>query len=286
MTTVLDILQKGTDFLVRKGVEEARLNMQHMLAERLKCERMQLYMDFDKPLDDADVEVLREWVKRRGAGEPLQHILGKVVFADLSIKVDGRALIPRPETEELVEKLIERHPAPPARVLDVGCGSGVIGLSLAKRFGEATQVLLVDLSADARALAEENRQSLQVDNAEVRASDLFLGIEATEKFDLIVANLPYIASAEISELDVEVQQEPQAALDGGETGLEMMLRFLAECTDFLRPAGRVAMEFGEGQADALLAAASSTSLENIEIEKDLSGHERFLFAGFSESTQS
>jgi release factor glutamine methyltransferase len=285
MTTVLDILQKGTDFLVRKGVDEARLNMQHMLAGRLECDRMQLYVDFDKPLDDADVEVLRDWVKRRGAGEPLQHILGKVEFCDYVFAIDGRALIPRPETEELVEMLMERFSTPPTRVLDVGCGSGVIGLSLAKRFGEGTLALLVDVSEEARSLAEENRQALEIDNAEVKASDLFSGIEAGEKFDLIVANLPYIASDEIAGLDVEVQRDPRAALDGGETGLEIMLRFLAECKDFVNPAAVVAMEFGEGQAGALTSAAEAAGLENIEIVKDLSGHKRFLFADISGNSQ-
>ena len=285
MTTVLDILQKGTDFLARKGVEEARLTMQHMLADRLDCERMQLYVDFDKPLNDADVEVLRDWVKRRGAGEPLQHILGKVEFADFEFAVDARALIPRPETEELVAMLIERHSTPPARVLDVGCGSGVIGLSLAKRFGDSTQALLVDLSDEARSLAEENRQALEIDNAEVRASDLFSAVAAGEQFDVIVANLPYIASSEIAGLDVEVQRDPRAALDGGESGLEIMHRFVNDCRPFLAGGGVVAMEFGEGQAEALTSAAEAAGLENIEIVKDLSGHERFLFAGISENSQ-
>ena len=285
MTTVLDILQKGTDFLVRKGIDEARLNMQHMLAARLKCERMQLYVDFDRPLNEEDVEVLREWVKRRGAGEPLQHIIGTVEFADQEFAVDGRALIPRPETEELVEMLIERHPSPPARVLDVGCGSGVIGLSLAKKFGDGTKVFLVDLSDEARSLAEENRQSLSIDNVEMQVSDLFSGFDSGQRFDLIVANLPYIASAEIEELEVEVQADPRPALDGGETGLEIMLRFLRECPAFLAAGGKVAMEFGEGQAEALKAAAEASNLENIEIVKDLSGHERFLFAGISENSQ-
>jgi release factor glutamine methyltransferase len=284
MTTVLDILQKGTDFLARKEVEEARLTMQHMLAERLNCERMQLYVDFDRPLDEADVKILREWVKRRGSGEPLQHILGSVEFADYRFAVDARALIPRPETEELVEMLVERSETPPRRVLDVGCGSGVIGLSLAKRFGSETSVLLVDAAEEALALAEENRAALEVENAELTVSDLFSGIDAGAGFDLIVANLPYIATAEIAELDREVQHDPHAALDGGETGLEIMQRFLADCPGYLSNQAAVAMEFGEGQAEPLRQAAAAAGLENIEIVKDLSGHERFLFAGFSRNS--
>ena len=284
MTTVLDILQKGTDFLAKKGVEEARLTMQHMLAHRLKCERMQLYVDFDQPLNDADVEVLRDWVKRRADGEPLQHILGVVEFCDAGFVVDSRALIPRPETEELVEKLFERLQTPPSRLLDVGCGSGVIGLSLAKRFGADSEALLVDVSEDALALAEENRIALQVENARLLQSDLFAAIEPDMRFDLIVANLPYIAADEIATLDREVQRDPRTALDGGTTGLEIMLRFLADCGARLENGAMIAMEFGEGQGDALKAAAGDNGLENIEIVKDLSGHERFLFAGFSKES--
>jgi len=281
MTTVLDILQKGTDFLARKGVEEARLTMQHMLAHRLNCERMQLYVDFDQPLDDADVEVLRDWVKRRGGGEPLQHILGSVEFCDADFIVDSRALIPRPETEELVEMLFERFKAPPSRVLDVGCGSGVIGLSLARRYGADCAAVLVDVSDDALALAEENRVALQLENASLRKSDLFSNLEPDMRFDLIVANLPYIAADEIASLEREVQRDPRAALDGGMRGVEIMLRFLADCGAHLEDGAMIAMEFGEGQADALKAAAHANDLENIEIVKDLSGHERFLFAGIS-----
>jgi len=285
MTTVLDILQKGTDFLARKGVEEARLNMQQMLAHRLKCERMQLYVDFDKPLNDSDVEVLRDWVKRRAEGEPLQHILGSLEFCDAEFIVDSRGLIPRPETEELVEMLFERFKtAAPARVLDVGCGSGVIGLSLARRFGADTEAILVDVSDDALALAGENRAALELDNARVIKSDLFSAIEAETRFDLVVANLPYIAADEIATLAREVQRDPRAALDGGATGLEIMLRFLTECPDFLENGATIAMEFGEGQGDALRAEAAKSGLENIEIVKDLSGHERFLFAGISKNS--
>lgn len=281
MTTVLDILQKGTDFLARKGVGESRLTMQNMLAHRLGCERMQLYVDFDRALTEADVEALREWVKRRSTGEPLQHILGSVEFCGRTFVVDARALIPRPETEELVEMLIARLKQPPARLLDVGCGSGVIGLSLASHFGGETTAVLVDAFEAALSLAEENRQALEIENATLLTSDLFAALDPKSPFDLIVANLPYIASGEIDGLDREVQRDPRTALDGGQSGLEIMLRFLADCPKFLNPTGLIAMEFGEGQADELSKAAKIAGLENIEIVKDLSGHQRFLFAGNS-----
>ncbi len=285
MTTVLDILQKGTDFLARKGVEESRLTMQHMLAHRLGCDRMQLYVDFDRTLDEADVEALREWVKRRSAGEPLQHILGSVEFFGRTFAVDARALIPRPETEELVEMLIARLKQAPARLLDVGCGSGVIGLSLASHFGRETSAVLVDAFEAALSLAEENRQALEIENATLLTSDLFVALDSEFPFDLIVANLPYIASGEIDGLDREVQRDPRTALDGGRSGLEIMLRFLADCPNFLSPAGLVAMEFGEGQADELTKAAKIAGLENIETVKDLAGHQRFLFAGNSKESK-
>ena len=156
LKSILEVLQGGAAFLERKGVESARLNMEHLLAHALGLKRMDLYLQFDRPLSEEELVPLREWTARRAAGEPLQHLLGPVDFYRFTFKTDARGLIPRPETEELVEKIIDRcRLCPPARVLDMGCGSGVIGLSLAAAFPAAT-VMLADFSADALALAREN----------------------------------------------------------------------------------------------------------------------------------
>jgi release factor glutamine methyltransferase len=280
MATVLDTLQKGTTYLEKHGVEDARLNMQILLAHALKCDRMSLYLDFDRVLDEAQLAKLRELTKRRGRGEPLQHLLGTVEFCGRDFLTDARALIPRPETEELVERLsreLRDSGRAGLRILDMGAGSGVIGLSLAADLSEMNPaVTLADVSAEALALAEENRAQLEV-AADCVESDLFSRVEGL--FDLIVANLPYVPESERTLLSREVRRDPDLALfGGGDAGTAIMERFLTECRAHLAPGGRVAMEFGEGQSAVLAAAAMGAGLATVEIVKDLSGHERFLFA--------
>jgi release factor glutamine methyltransferase len=283
MATVLDTLHKGTAYLEKHGVDEARLNMQHLLAHALRCDRMQLYMDFDRVLDEPELERLRELTKRRGRGEPLQHLLGTVEFCGREFLTDARALIPRPETEELVERLSRELRASPReglRILDLGSGSGVIGLCLAADLAEFSPlVTLADVSPEALALAGENRARLGLDADRVRlvVSDLFSAVE--DRFDLIAANLPYIPEKERTALSREVRRDPELALyGGGEAGTEIMERCLAACAGHLAPGGRLAMEFGEGQGPRLAAAARAGGLEGVETVKDLSGCERFLFA--------
>ena len=281
MPTVLDTLQKGTAYLEKHGVEEPRLNMQYLLAHALRCERMQLYMDFDKPIEEPELGKLRDLTKRRAQGEPLQHLMGTVEFCGREFASDHRALIPRPETEELVERLRKVRDWPHGvRLLDMGTGSGVIGLSLAGDLAEKSpQVVLADTCPEALSLAAENRERLGLDQAAVTLvkSDLFSAIEG--RFDLIVANLPYVPESERTDLSREVRRDPELALfGGGERGTEIMLRFLKEVPAYLQPGGLVAMEFGEGQAEELAKAATEAELESVEIVIDLSGHARFLFA--------
>ena len=280
MLTILDTLQKGAGYLERHGVEEARLNMQYLLAHVLDCERMQLYMDFDQPMEEPVLEQLRSLVKRRGEGAPLQHLTGIVEFCGFGFKCDERGLVPRPETEQLVELILAKDWPDRVRILDMGTGSGVIGLTLAAKLGEksAALVVLADLSGSAMALAEENRQRLEISEKCVRSlqSDLFASI--SECFDLIVANLPYISQDDMQKLSREVQCDPELALAGGQVGTELMERFLNQCREYLNPGGKVIMEFGFQQANDLQKMAAVVGLKKIEIATDDSGHERFLFA--------
>lgn len=277
MATVLDTLTKGTAYLEKHGVEDARLNMQHLLAHVLKCDRMQLYLDYDHVLEESHLAPLRDFIRRRAGGEPLQHLLGTVEFCGREFVSDNRALVPRPETEELAERLSKRRWPEDARILDMGTGSGVLGLTLAAELGEGvSEAVLADVSAEALDLAQENAGRLGLTRVRLVEGDLFENIDGA--FHLIAANLPYVADSEKTELSREVRNDPERALFGGETGTEIMERFLAECPAHLHPGGVVAMEFGIGQGNALREAADSAAFESVEILKDISGHERFLFA--------
>jgi release factor glutamine methyltransferase len=282
--TVLETIQAGAGYLEKKGVENGRLNMQHLVAHVLGCDRMQLYVDFDRPLGEESLVPLRELLTRRSEGEPLQHLLGKVAFAGHDFCCDGRALIPRPETEELVEKLIGDVASGgqvPRRILDMGTGSGVIGLSLGMAWKDELKALvLADFSQDALALAGENATALglvELDCVELVQSDLFASLSG-RKFDLIVANLPYISAAEVPTLSREVQRDPVMALDGGVAGTELMQRFIAEAPAYLNEGGGIAMEYGMGQADHLRGLLEESGWQNIKVLRDLAKVERFVLA--------
>ncbi len=279
MATILDTLKKGAEYLQKHEVEGARLNMELLLSHVLKLERMQLYMDFDRPIPESQLDILRELTKRRARGEPLQHLLGVTEFCDLSFKTDARALIPRPETEELTTKLLVRQWPKSPLILDLGCGSGVIGISLAACLADqGAHVTLSDLSSEALSLAKENADILLAPGSAVELveSDLFSSI--TGSFDLIVANLPYVPASSETELSREVRHDPALALYGGEKGTEIMERFIREAPAYLNPGGLLAMEFGIGQADELRGLAEDLGLHPVEIQADLSGIDRFLFA--------
>ena len=284
MKTVLETIQAGAAYLEKKGVENGRLNMQHLVASVLGCDRMQLYVDFDRPMNEEELAPLRDLLKRRCSGEPLQHLLGKVEFAGHEFVCDRRALIPRPETEELVAKLVEKAESDgrlPRRVLDMGTGSGVIGLSLGFAWRDGLQSLvLADRSPDALALARENAAAVglsDLEGLEFLESDLFSALGG-RKFDLIVANLPYVSAAELPTLSREVQHDPATALDGGPCGTEVMKRFIVGAGEFLGDDGSIAMECGSGQTADLSALLDERGWSKVTVMPDFTGIERFLFA--------
>ncbi len=286
MKTVLEVINGGATFLEKKGVESARLNMEHLLAHTLGLKRMQLYLQFDRPLGDAELAPLRDLTTRRAGGEPLQHLLGTVEFGAHVFACDARALIPRPETEELVEKILARRKtAPPARVLDVGCGSGVIGLSLAAAWPGA-QVVLADVSPEALALARDNARRLGLvgedgtPDSPARVffveSHLLAGIDG--RFDVLAANLPYIPSGEIPGLSREVLRDPLAALDGGVSGLDLIEEFIDALPPFCEPGALVALEHGPDQGAAIAERLRAAGFADVAVERDLAKRERFTFA--------
>ena len=276
--TLLDVLQSTTDYFKKRNIESARLNAEHLLAHVLGRKRIELYLEFERPLAEAELAPLRELVRRRGQGEPLQHLLGIVEFDARVFLCDKRALVPRPETEQLVELLKSRIPHPASRILDVGTGSGVIALSLAANFPEA-KITATDISEDALALARENAARLELQEKVVFAkSDLFAVVTGT--FDLIVANLPYVPTVDRQTLSREVVHDPEIALFGGERGDELVRKLIDAAPDYLSPGGLLALEVGIGQADDLASLLAEKNYHDIEAIRDYGGVIRFLFGRY------
>jgi release factor glutamine methyltransferase len=280
MKSLLETLQSGADYLAKRGVEDPRLNMEHLLAHVLGCRRLDLYLRFDTQLDESQLQPRRGLTKRRGEGEPLQHLLGTVPFHGHDFVCDQRALVPRPETEHLVSLLVEKQfrSAPPASVLDMGCGSGCIGLSLAKAWPQA-EVTLADVSEDALELTRLNAERLGFSGHSLRIvrSDLFEKLEGS-RFDLVVANLPYIPSTDVPALSREVRRDPHLALDGGATGLDIIFRLLADGATHLNQDGWIVLELHHDQAPRVSERLQSLGFVDIQTHTDLGRIERFVFA--------
>jgi release factor glutamine methyltransferase len=300
--TVLEVIQSTTDYFKKRGIENPRLNAEHLLAHVLGRKRLELYLDFERNLAEAELAPLRELVKSRGQGEPLQHLLGTVEFCGHTFLCDKRGLVPRPETEQLVELLSaklspsrkalragghalsepegspSRRPSSEFRIVDIGTGSGVIALSLAAKFPEA-KIEAVDISDDALALARENAERLGL-SAQVHFTKSSLFENLDERFDVIVANLPYISMQDRHLLSREVLHDPAVALFGGERGDEFIRALIEKASSRLRPGGLLALEIGVGQSEALLELLAQKNYHDIESKTDYAGTPRFLFARY------
>lgn len=279
MLSVLEIIKRTTGFFEQRGVESPRLNAELLIGHALGLKRMQLYLQFERPLTEAELEKIRPLVKRRGGREPLQYVMGETEFSGLKLKVDRRALIPRPETERLIELVMQRFAAPPATVLDLGTGSGAIALALAKAWPGAV-VTAVDKSGDALALARENAEACAL-AARVTfvSSDWFSGLTAGQKFDLIVANPPYLSDEETAAAQPEVKDfEPRMALSAGTNSAADLERIIRTARPYLAPGGLLACETGIAQHQALVALATAEGYARAESLRDLTGRERYLLA--------
>ncbi len=276
--TVLEVLQATTAYLKKRNVENPRLNAEHLMAHALGRKRIELYLDFERALTETELAPLRGLVKRRSEGEPLQHLLGTVEFCGLTFLCDKRALVPRPETEQLVELVETRIENRELRIVDVGTGSGVIALSLAAKMPEA-QVLGVDVSEDALALAQENAARLNLsERVQFLKGRLLENIEGA--FDLIVANLPYVSIQDRHTLSLEVLHDPAVALFAGAQGDELVSKLIDQAQFRLRPGGLLALEIGLGQSEALLSALAEKNYRDISSKNDYNGVTRFLFARY------
>jgi len=275
---MLGVLQSTTAYFKKRGIENPRLNAEHLLAHTLDRTRMELYLEFERILGEAELVPLRDLVRRRGEGEPLQHLLGTVEFCGQTFLCDRRAMVPRPETEELVEFLKSEIRNPKSEIVDVGTGSGVIALSLAAEFPEA-KILAVDVSEEALALAEENAARLNLSD-KVRFLKSHLLEKVDGAFDLIVANLPYISTQDRHTLSREVLRDPEVALFAGAQGDELVRELIAQAPARLRPGGLLALEIGLGQSQGLLSSLAEKKFSDIYSKNDYSGVIRFLFARY------
>lgn len=300
--TIKAALDWTVSYLAAKGDANARLSAEWLIAQATGLSRIELYVNFDKPLSMPERDILREFVARRAKGEPLQLISGCAPFRYLTVKVAPGVLIPRPETEVLVsEALSELHlprvsdhvrqseegevivsaELPDIKVIDLCTGSGCIACAIASEYPAAT-VLALDISDEAIALARENVEALGLtERVEVRKSDLFDALSADEQggFDLLISNPPYVPSAVIDTLDREVVDfEPRLALDGGADGLDLVRRFLPDAFAALKPGALMALELFEDHMEAAAKIVCTAGFEDVRIANDLTGRPRVLVA--------
>jgi release factor glutamine methyltransferase len=278
-TRLLDVLKRAEAYLATHGVASPRLDAQLLMAHALGCDRVRLYLDHDKPLGPGELDAYRELVRRRARREPVAYLIGQKEFWSLALMVDGRVLIPRPDTETLLEELQARGPALCARrFADVGTGSGCLACGLAALLPEATG-LATDRSAEALEVARANLARLGFGaRVEARQGHLLEPL-GDERFDLVVANLPYVPSGELGGLPPEVRAyEPHLALDGGADGLGLVRELLAGVAARLEPLGLVLLEVGAGQAGQVAAACGAAGLGEVRVRRDLAGIERCVIA--------
>jgi release factor glutamine methyltransferase len=272
--TVLELLENTTRYFAKHEVPSPRLTIELMLAEILKKTRMQLYLEFDQPVNEPVMDRLRPLVKRRAEGEPLEYLLGTTTFAGHRVAVTPDVLIPRPETEILLEEAIKLIDPQGLPVLDVGTGSGILPLSVAKKFPEL-EIFAVDKCPKALALAEKNAHG--AGKISFLESDLMENPALPERFQMIVANLPYIPSGQIDSLQREVRREPRLALDGGADGLDLVRRLITQS------AGRtrwLSLELGDGQAQEAKTLCLNAGYALIKILPDFTERDRILIAEY------
>jgi release factor glutamine methyltransferase len=274
--TILRVLTWTEQRFNERGLGTPRLDAQVLLAHVLQKDRVYLYTHFDQPLQPPELAAYRALIQRRLAGEPVAYLVGTKEFRSLELHVDARVLIPRPDTETIVDVALALV-GDEGRVVDIGTGSGAIALAL-KHSRPALDVLAVDRSPDAAAVARANAERLAL-AVEVLEGDLLAPVAARGPFALVVANPPYIPTGDLAALAVEVRREPHTALDGGRDGLDLVRRLVTDAPPLLAPGGALAMEIGAGQAPAVAALfAADGRYAAAEVTQDLGGIERVVAA--------
>jgi release factor glutamine methyltransferase len=273
--TPLRLLGWTQEFFAKRGVDAPRLTAELLLAQALRCDRVRLYLDFDKPVGEAELAAYRELVRRRADGEPTAYLTGAREFYGRRFRVDARVLVPRPETEHVLEAALAALPEDGA-ALDLCTGSGVLGVTLALE-RKGARVVATDLSADALAVAAENAAALAA-AVDLRQGDLFGPVPPGERFHVIVSNPPYVPSGELAGLSAEVRHEPRSALDGGPDGLSLLRRIVAGAPERLLPGGALVLEMHERHLEALPRLCLAAGFACAEAQRDLAGLPRLVVA--------
>ena len=279
MLTVLESIKLSTDFLMNKGIESPRINAELLLAKILNCKRLDLYLSFDRPLKEDEIALYREFIRRRSKFEPLQYITGSVEFYGLEFKINPSVLIPRPETEILVETILNSvDKESEINILDIGTGSGIIAISLAKFLPNAN-IVAIDSSPNALETAVENARANEV---EKRINFILMDVTGESKinnflFDLIISNPPYISSEEYKNLQPELRLfEPKGALTDDADGLRFYRIISVKAKSMLKNGGKIFFEMGQGQSQAVNNILLKEEFENIHIIKDYLNIDRVI----------
>jgi release factor glutamine methyltransferase len=280
--TVLEAINLSTDYLTKKGVDSARTNAELLLADILKCKRLDLYLSFDRPLDEKETKIYRDYITRRGKREPLQYITGKVEFYGLEFYVNKHVLIPRQETEILVETIINSYSENSfSRILDIGTGTGNISITLAKHLRE-TKIISIDISHRALEVAAQNvKLSGTESNLFIKQCDVFdtESVAKLGKFDLIVSNPPYVSKNEFFTLQDEIiNHEPEMAVTDNQDGYSFYKRISEAGRELLNDKGKIFFEVGQNQHQNVISILNDSSYKNIKTIKDYLQIERVVSA--------
>lgn len=276
--TIGALVKWATDDFRAKGIENPRLDAELIVAHALGITRTQVIIDAARPLDGPELSALRELVKRRRAREPVAYLRGEREFHGLPFRVDSRVLIPRPDTETLVDAALERtrHVSLSMRLADLCTGSGCVAIAIARERPTA-KIWATDLSEDALSVARENAARLGAYNVAFRAGDLFAALPEGTQLDAVVANPPYIATTEIETLQPDIKDfEPRIALDGGPDGLAIVRRIVEEAPRWLVPGGLLALELGAGEAPAVTALFAERGFRDVRVHRDYARIERVV----------
>lgn len=280
MLTVLEAIKLSENYLRKYNIESSRLNAELLLAEILNCKRLELYLIYDKPLSDSEIKKYREFLTRRSKREPLQYIVGHVEFYGYKFMVDPSVLIPRPETELLVETAVkEYNDKDSINILDIGVGSGNISISLLKNLTNSRAVG-IDISQEALSLAQKNAELHQiVDRIELKNFDIFTdNYNNLGKFDLIISNPPYVSNEDFNSLDPELKvYEPASSITDYSNGFRFYEKIIPIATEMLNEKGKVIFELGKDQHKKVEDLMLLNGFKNIKVIKDYSNISRIIF---------